>query len=349
MEKIINTGIIGFGLSGRVFHAPFLHVHKGFNLTTIVERNSESAKEIYPDVMIVKDYNDLLADPAIELIVICTPNTAHFPMAEACLKAGKHIIVEKPFMPTSAEADQIIELAVRKNLKVFVYQNRRWDGDFLTIRKLIEGDLLGEITYYESHFDRYSPERTRAAWRDEDQPGSGNLFDLGSHLLDQVLCLFGNPISVRADLQAQREGSQVDDFFELTLKYPRFNAVATAGMLVKDHDLRYLIKGSNGRFTKNGIDPQEDKLKQGILPTAKYFGKEEPHNYGKIDYKNNGLHFTGTIETEEGNYMSFFNNVYNVIVNGESMAIRPEEARDVIRIIELAFQSNKEKREIEFQ
>ena len=349
MEKIINTGIIGFGLSGKVFHAPFLHVHKGFSLTTIVERHSESAKEIYPDVMIVKDYNGLLADPAIELIVICTPNTAHFQMAKSCLEAGKHIIVEKPFMPTSAEADRIIELAVRKNLKVFVYQNRRWDGDFLTIRKLIEGDLLGEINHYESHFDRYSPERTRAAWRDEDQPGSGNLFDLGSHLIDQVLCLFGNPISVRANLQAQREGSLVDDFFELTLKYPGFNAVATAGMLVEEHDLRYLIKGSNGRFTKNGFDPQEDKLKQGIFPTANYFGKEKLHNYGKIDFKISGLHCTGTIETEEGNYMSFFNNVYNVIVNGESMAIRPEQARDVIRIIVLAFQSNKEKREIKFQ
>lgn len=349
MGKIINTGVIGFGLSGKVFHAPFLHAHEGFNLTIIVERHNESAKEIYPGVTIVKDYNDLLTDPAIELIVICTPNTSHFQIAKACLEAGKHIIVEKPFMPTSDEADQIIRLAARKNLKVFVYQNRRWDGDFLTIRKLIEGDLLGDINYYESHFDRYSPERTRAAWRDEDQPGSGNLFDLGSHLIDQVLCLFGNPISVKADLQAQRKGSQVDDFFELTLKYPGLYAVVIAGMLEKEHDLRYVLKGSNGHYTKNGIDPQEDKLKQGILPTANHFGKEESQYYGNIGFKNNGLNYTGIIETEEGNYMSFFNNVYNSIVKGESMVIRPEEARDVIRIIELAFQSSKEKREIEFQ
>lgn len=158
MDKIINTAIIGFGLSGKVFHAPFIHVHQGFRLTKIVERHSENASAIYPDIKIVRDFRELLNDPDLDLVVISTPNIFHFEMAKACLEAGKNIVVEKPFMPTSAEADQIITLAKTKNLHVFVYQNRRWDGDFLTIKQLLDGDLLGKVQYFESHFDRYSPE-----------------------------------------------------------------------------------------------------------------------------------------------------------------------------------------------
>ncbi len=166
MKKIINTAIIGFGLSGKVFHAPFIDEHSGFRLSKVVERHSNHAQSIYKDIETIRDFNELLGDDSLDLIVIATPNIYHYPMAKACLEAGKHIVIEKPFMPTSAEAEEIIKLADSKNLKVFVYQNRRWDGDFLTIKKLITENTLGDIHYYESHFDRYSPERTRAAWRD---------------------------------------------------------------------------------------------------------------------------------------------------------------------------------------
>ncbi len=345
---MINTAIIGFGLSGRVFHAPFIHTHKAFNLTKVVQRHGDSAKEIYPDVDIVRDYKNLLNDSSIDLVVICTPNIYHFEMAMNCLRAGKHIVIEKPFMPTSEEADKLIDLANAKDLKVFVYQNRRWDGDFLTIKKLVKSEFLGEINYFEVHFDRYSPERKRAAWRDEVLPGSGILYDLGSHLIDQVLCLFGKPDSISAIIEKQRPGSKVDDFFEVTLNYPTVKAVATAGMLVKEPDLRYRIKGVNGTFEKKGIDPQEARLKDGEIPNSNDWGLEPEKNWGKVSFNNKGLIFDGTLKTEAGNYMSFYNNVHDVLTYGAEMAVQPTEARDTIRVIELAFESSIKKKEIKF-
>lgn len=345
---MINTAIIGFGLSGRVFHAPFIHTHEEFNLTKVVQRHGDYAKKIYPDVHIVKDYRDLLNDSSIDLIIICTPNICHFEMAMNCLLAGKHIVIEKPFMPTSEEADKIIDLANSKDLKVFVYQNRRWDGDFITIKKLMKTKLLGEVNYFEAHFDRYSPERKQAAWRDEVLPGSGILYDLGSHLIDQVLVLFGKPGSISAIIEKQRPGSKVDDFFEVTLNYPKTTAVATAGMLVKKPELRYHIKGANGTFEKKGIDPQEARLKEGGIPNSKDWGLETDKNWGKVFYNNEGLIFDGTLKTEAGNYMSFYNNVYDVLTNGSEMAVQPTQARDTIRVIELAFESSNKKKEIKF-
>lgn len=340
---MINTAIIGFGLSGKVFHAPFIHTHNGFKLTKVVERNTGYSKSIYPGIEIVRDYKLLLDDPAIELVVICTPNIYHFEMARACLQAGKHIIIEKPFMPTVQEANEIIEFANARNLKVFVYQNRRWDGDFLTIRKLLKSELIGDIQYFEVHFDRFSPERKRAAWRDEVIPGSGILYDLGSHLIDQALCLFGRPDGLKADIQLQRPGSKVDDFFQLELIYPELKAIVTAGMLVENPDLRYVINGSKGSYVKYGIDPQEAALKNGFMPNWEEWGKETFENWGIATFVNSGLWFDGSIETEAGNYMAFYENIYNVLGQNAEIAIKPEEARDVIRIIELAIESNAKK------
>jgi predicted dehydrogenase len=242
-EKAIQTGIIGFGLSGRVFHAPFLHIHHGFDIKKIVERNKEESRSIYPYVQVVDDYNELLKDPEIELIVVCTPNTLHFAMVQESLKAGKHVVVEKPFTPTSNEADELIKLAESMNRKIFVYQNRRWDGDFITISKVLKSGVLGNIEEYEAHFDRYKPEIIHFAWRDFPKPGAGILYDLGSHLIDQALCLFGKPASILADIQSQRERSEVDDYFRLQLKYKSLNVFLTAGMLVEDPGPRYVIHG----------------------------------------------------------------------------------------------------------
>ena len=348
MEKIINTAVIGFGLSGKVFHAPFLHTHPLFSLKAVVERHSESALEIYPEIEIVRDYKDLLKDPTIDLIAVCTPNIYHFEMVKAILEAGKHVVVEKPFMPTAVEADEIIKLAKSKNLHVFVYQNRRWDGDFLTIQKLLNSDLLGDVQYYEAHFDRFSPARSRAAWRDEELPGSGIVYDLGSHLIDQVVCLFGRPVSLKAKIEKQREGSKVDDFFEIELIYDNLKAVVTAGMLVEKPELRYVINGKKGSYVKYGIDPQESALKEGKWPGEGDWGQETFENWGITTFVNSELYFDGSIETEAGNYMGFYENVYDVLVNNSEIAVNPEEARDVIRIIELAFESSKTNKEIKF-
>ncbi len=338
-DKTVNAGIIGFGLSGKVFHAPFLDVHPGFNLKKIVERYHQHAKEIYPYITVVNDFNELLDDREIDLVVICTPNRLHYPIAKKCLMAGKHIVVEKPFTPTSKEADELIRIAESKNLNLFVYHNRRWDNDFLTVKKVLEDKLLGNILEYEVHFDRYKPKINNGAWRDEKKPGGGILFDLGSHLIDQALQLFGFPNSISADIRIQRKGSKVDDYFDLKLHYPAFNATLKAGMLVKEPGPRFILHGSKGSYLKYGIDPQEDALKNGLTPDAENWGKEDRKQWGYLTIDDNGLQQGKRIQTLPGCYQCFYDNVYDVLAKGGEMAIKPDEARDVIRIIEIAFES----------
>jgi len=336
----IQTAIIGFGLSGRVFHAPFLHAHPGFRLAKVVERKSNSAKDLYPDVEIVRNYKDLLNDDILELVVIATPNIFHFDQACEFLMAGKHIVVEKPFSPSSAEADKLIKISEETGKKIFVYQNRRWDGDFKTLQQVVYQGYLGEILEYEAHFDRFAPGPRRSAWRDEPLPGGGVFYDLGSHLIDQALVLFGMPHSVFADIRKQRAESKVDDYFEVSLFYSRLKVVLKASVFVKEPGPRYIIHGTKGSFVKYGIDPQEEMLKQNLLPDTEDWGKEDPDCWGILNAELNGQQFYGTIETEPGNYMGFYDNVHDVITKGAEQAVRPEEARNVIRIIELAFESH---------
>jgi predicted dehydrogenase len=341
MKKIINTGIIGFGLSGRVFHAPFLHLHPGFNISQIVERTSKESSKLYPEATIVKSYIDVLKDPAIELMVICTPNSLHYQMAKDSLLAGKHVVVEKPFTVTSTEADDLIQLSEKLNLRIFVYQNRRWDGDFLTIRQLLKSGALGELKEYEAHFDRFRPEPPRNVWREHINEGGGVLYDLGSHLIDQALQLFGIPNGLEAKITNQRNGSVVDDYFRIILYFKCLRVILTAGMLVRDPGPRYILHGILGSYIKYGIDPQEKDLREGRLPGSKNWGNESPDQWGMITIDYQDLNIHGSVETEAGCYQEFYRNVYDVLTGKAEMAVKPLEARNVIRIIELAFESNK--------
>ncbi len=335
--------MIGFGLSGRVFHAPFIHSHPGFHLLKINERHHQYSKEIYPYVNIVRDYKDLLADNSIDLIIVATPNIYHYPMGKECLLAGKHVVIEKPFTPSSGEAEELIRLSGETGKKIFVYQNRRWDGDFLTIRKLISEGILGEIKYYEAHFDRFSPEIKPDAWRDKDLPGGGILYDLGAHLIDQVLCLFGYPDAVLADIRSERDGSPVDDYFDLKLFYHDKEIVLKAGMMVSDPGPRFIVEGTKATFTKYGIDPQEALLKKGEMPVSNDWGKEDSSFWGKLESLQGSSSEIGRVATENGGYMGFYNNVYEVVTKNFPILVSPEEARDVIFIIEKAFESNRRK------
>ncbi|MEN8224274.1 MAG: oxidoreductase [Bacteroidota bacterium] len=343
MSRLIHTGIIGFGLSGKVFHAPFIHSHPSFHLATVVERNHQISKEIYPYVSVVNNYIDLLKDDSIELIIVATPNTSHYPMAKECLMAGKHVVIEKPFTPSSDEADELIRLSENTGKHVFVFQNRRWDGDFLTIRKLVEENRLGDIDYYEAHFDRFSPELKPNAWRDINIPGGGILYDLGAHLIDQSLVLFGMPEALRADIKSERPGSTVDDYFKLELLYPDKEVVLKAGMMVKKLGPRYVIEGSEATFTKFGIDPQEASLKNGEMPGTENWGEDKAEFFGKIDYYKEEAQMTKTINTEKGNYMAFYDNVCEVLTKNMPLLVSPKDARDVIFIIEKAFESHRKK------
>ncbi len=344
---MINVGLVGFGLSGQVFHAPFIYANPNFKLSKIVERNSDNSKKLYPDIEIVRDYQDLLNDVSIKLIVITTPNYFHFEMAKEALLAEKHVIIEKPFTTNSEQADELINLSKEKSKILSVFHNRRFDGDFQTVKKVVENKLLGRLVEYEAHFDRFRNVLKYNAWREKILAGSGILFDLGSHLIDQALVLFGLPNFVTADIRIQRE-SEVDDYFELILDYGRLKVTLKAGMLVREPGPRFILHGTEGSFIKYGIDPQEDLLRQGVLPGGADWGKENEKNWGTLNTDIKGLHFSGKLETIQGSYAAFYENIYDAIVLHRNLVVKPEEARNTIRVIELAFESNSKKKTLPF-
>lgn len=346
--SVINTAIIGFGLSGRVFHAPFLHCHTGFNMLKVIERNHQYSKEIYPYIEVVKDYKEVINDPNIDLVVVSTPNIYHYHMVKEALYAGKHVVIEKPVTATSKEADELIEIAEKVNRNLFVYHNRRWDGDFLAIEKLILDNILGSIVYYESHFDRYVPEiSTKQTWKNTRLPASGTLFDLGSHLIHQALTLFGLPQTINATLNKKRAGSNVVDYFEIIMQYQTLTAVLKSDMLVKDYTLRFVVKGDKGNYTQYGIDPQEAELKKGIMPEGEDWCPAEETNYGNLQLLSEDK--INRLDTSPGNYMDFYENVYDVLVRKQSLIIEPVEGRDVIRICEAAIKSHAQQKTIQFE
>ena len=344
--KPIKTGLIGFGLSGRVFHAPFIELAEGFELAAIAQRNSESSRLVYPHAETVRTYQEVLKNKALELVVIATPNETHFQMAKEALLAGKHIIVEKPFAPTLSETEELIGLAMEKNKRLFVFHNRRWDGDFMTVRQVIENGLLGEIVAYEAHYDRFKPELNPKPWKETAGPASGILYDLGTHIIDQAVCLFGVPDSVTAQLLKQRKETKIDDGFDMMLDYGQCKVTLKSTLLAREIGPRYTIYGRQGSFIKSGIDPQEDDMQAGISPLSKDWGKENRENRGILHTSLGGLSFRGAVETIPGNYMKFYDNVYDVIRNEAPYAIEPRSAQITTAIIECAIESNRSRKTV---
>jgi predicted dehydrogenase len=288
----------------------------------------------------------LLKDDEIELIVVATPNSSHFELARQSLIAGKHVVVDKPFTNTSAEAQELIDLARTQNRLITVHHNRRWDGDFLTVRKLIDGNVLGRLAEYESHFDRFRSQVRPDAWREEEGEGSGILFDLGSHLIDQAQVLFGQPRMLTADIRVQREMAKAVDNFELILDYDGLKVTLKATMLAREPGPRFLLYGTDGSFLKYGLDPQEEALKQGRTPMDAGWGEEPKDLWGRLNTQSGELHIEGLVETLPGCYQAFYQNVADAIRGRAELAVKPEEARNTIRIIELAMQSSRERRTV---
>lgn len=339
----IGVGLIGYGMAGRVFHAPVINSIPGLHLKKVVERRGVESRRRYPWVEVVTDESALWRDEEIELVVVATPNRSHFELTRQALSAGKHVVVEKPFTTSAEEARQLIELARERQRLVSVHQNRRWDGDFLTVRKLLDAKLVGRPVEYESRFDRFRNYPRPNAWREEAEAGGGILFDLGSHLIDQALVLFGLPQTIRADVRIQREFARADDNFELVLDYENLKVTLRAGMLVREPSARFSLHGTQGSFVKYGTDPQEEALKRGRTPAEPNWGQEPPEMWGKLNTQLGDLHFTGQIETSAGSYQSYYQNIADAIAGREQLAVRPEEARDTIRVIELALQSSARK------
>ncbi len=345
--KRISTALLSYGMSGEVFHAPLLMAHAGFNLSSVVQRKSDSANKHYSSVKVVRTVDEVINDPSIELVVVNTPNETHFPFAVRALEADKHVVVEKPFTVTVKEADELIELARKKNKILTAFQNRRWDGDYLTLKKVIEGNMVGKIVEFEAHYDRYRNYIEANTWKEEEGIGKGILYNLGSHMLDQALELFGMPEEVDARVGIQRPGGKVDDFYDIRLQYKNLNVIIKSSYLVREQGPRYILHGTEGSFiTGSGIDPQEQALKEKKTPGSAGWGTLGKKYWAKLNTTVNGLHVEGTIETIPGNYLGFYENLYEVIREGKSMAVKPEEARDIITLIEAAYQSNRERRAV---
>lgn len=336
-----HVGLVGFGLSGEVFHAPLIERVEGLELTAIVSSQKERILQKYPHVRVVPDMKSLLVDRQIDVVVIATPNALHYPLAKEALLAGKHVVVEKPFTITTAEADELIALAKRQKVVLTVYHNRRWDGDFLTVKRLLESGVLGRVTLFESHFDRYRPQ-VRVRWREQEGPGAGSLYDLGSHLLDQSLLLFGQPEAVWADLRKERPGAEAIDSFHLVLQYPQMRAVLRAGSLVREETPRLLVHGEKGSFVKYGYDNQEMQLRQGMKPGDAGWGMDPPDRYGLIHTEIGGLVMRGKVETLPGCYETFYEKLEHSLREGEAPPVLPEEARKVMALIEAAMTSQRE-------
>lgn len=348
MTTPINTGIIGFGASGRYFHAPFIHAHPGFNLHTIVERTRNEARSVYPEIVSVTEADALFTNPEIELIIITTPNDTHFELAYAALQAGKHVVVEKPFTASTFEASELIRVGRLNHKLVTIYQSRRFESDYLTVKEVIKSGRVGEVIEFESFFDRFRPNPNPKTWKETPTPGTGLLYDLGSHLIDQALDLFGHPLSVTADIRAFREFSQVDDYFTIRLDYGSHIVSLKASCYVLAEGPRYKIHGRKGSFIKYGVDDQEELLKQGHTPDEAGWGSESAANWGSLFTMQDGKMQEEVIPSEHGTYMNFYTNVYDAIRNNGELIIKPEQVYYVIRVIELALESSLHKRSIPF-
>jgi scyllo-inositol 2-dehydrogenase (NADP+) len=340
MNTPIKVGLVGFGISAKVFHAPFITTNPQYQLVSVAERHKEESKEKYPGVQVVKSFEALLNNPEIDLIVITTPNETHFPYAKAALEAGKHVVLEKPATNTSAEAKQLLAIAQRSGKVLSIYQNRRYVSDFRTIAAILDLQLLGEVHTFEGHYDRFRPEARPQAWREHELPGSGILYDLGPHLLDQVLYLFGLPQTIAADIRQQRSHAKVDDYFDLRLNYGSLKVILQAGMLVREPGPRYLIHGNKGSFIKSGEDPQEALLRTGAIPTGDDWGKEADEIYGLLHTEKDGQVIRERYPSHKGNYAQYYQNLYDTIVNKAPIREKAEHGYNTIRLIELAFESS---------
>ncbi len=341
--KQINTAICSFGMSGWVFHAPFIQSHPGFNFYAVWERTKNLAQEKFPNVKTFRSLEEMLADDNVELVVVNTPNVTHYEYAKQALLAGKHVVCEKPFTVSVWEADELIALADKQNKKISVFQNRRYDSDYKTIRQILDAGLLGNIVEAEFHFDRFKEELSPKLHKETPGPGTGALYDLGSHLIDQALQLFGMPVSVFADITNMRPASQVDDYFEVLLYYPAHRVRIKGSYQVREALPGYVIHGSKGSFIKPKTDVQEGQLQAGMLPTDAGYGVEPETEKGLLHTADQGNVIREYVPSATGNYTDYYNGIYNAIMHDEALPVTAEQGRNVVQIIEAALKSSKER------
>lgn len=346
-SKPINAALCSFGMSGWVFHAPFISLHPGFKFYAVWERSKNLAREKYPDVKVFRTYEEMLADSETELVVVNTPSYTHYEYAKKSLLAGKHTIIEKPFTATVAEAEELTELAKKQNVKLSVFQNRRYDSDYKTVKKIVTEGWLGEIKEAEFHYDRYNPSLSPKIHKETPQPGAGCMYDLGPHLIDQALHLFGWPGALFADSAITRPLSKVDDYFEILLYYPDYRVRLKAGYFVREAVPSFVVHGARGSFLKQRADVQEPQLQAEVRPGGPDWGKEPDNAKGLLHTEKDGKVIRDLVPSLQGNYSEYYEGVYNALRNKGEMPVSGEDGLKVIRIIEASFTSSREKRVIQ--
>ncbi|KKD00207.1 oxidoreductase [Photobacterium halotolerans] len=332
----VKTAVIGYGFSAKTFHLPFIEAMDELVLTAISSSQTAAVTADYPTVTCFSDADSLLTDSDAELVIITAPNDVHFRLAKLALENGKHVIVEKPFVTKVEDGEALIALAEEKGLVLSVFHNRRWDGDFLTVKKLVEDGRLGEVKYFESHFDRFRPV-VRQRWREMAEDGGGILFDLAPHLLDQALALFGKPQALTAQCMAMRPGAKTIDYYNLILHYPEHLVQLHSNLYSPEPNLRFKVLGSLGKYEKYGLDPQEDYLKAGVKPEQPAWAAEDAAHYGQLHQEDGSQ----IIPTELGGYQHYFAGVTDAIRLGTPNPVPAQEALLNIQLIQLALESSR--------
>lgn len=343
----IQTALCSFGMSGYLFHAPFLEVNPKYNLYGALERTKNQAVEKYPQIKTFRTLESLLADDTIELVIVNTPNVTHYDFTKQILNAGKNVVVEKPFTATVSEAEELIQLAKDKNVVLSVYHNRRYDSDFRTVAKILKEDVLGDIVDVTIHYDRFVPELSYKVHKETPTEGVGSLYDLGSHLIDQALQLFGMPNAVFADLDCKRPNSKVVDYFDLKLYYQSHKVTLKSSYFVREALPGYAIHGTKGSFIKTKADVQETDLQAGKLPDSLNWGIEPNNQMGFLHTEKEDKIIKEHVASLKGDYMNYYDALYEAIRNNLAVPVTGTEGKLVIQIIEAAIASNRERKIID--
>ncbi len=357
--KDIGVAVIGFGLAGRVFHAPFVSAVPGLRLEAIVQRRGEEASIAYPQqstgVRVLRSIEEAISDPQIELIVVATPNETHFALTKAVLEAGKHAVVDKPFAATSKQAEELASLAEARQRVLAPFHNRRWDGDFLTVKQLLSEQMLGRLSAFQSHFDRFRPYPREGTWKEAANDANGMLFDLGPHLVDQAMALFGTPRTITASVRRERDQTSIEDAFDIVLEFDRLRATLSATMIAAAAAPRFLLHGTKGSYRKFGLDPQEPALVAGAkvprMGAEEEWLREPEALWGDLVLAPDPVHAPGRLErsvirTQPGDYRDFYANVRDAIRGVGQLAVTAEDGRRVIRLLEMARESSREGRSL---
>jgi scyllo-inositol 2-dehydrogenase (NADP+) len=345
--KHIKTAIIGFGLSGKVFHARVLRALPQFVITSVVSSRVEEVREEVPEARVVASVNEVLADDSVDLVIVATPTGQHARLARQALEAGKHVVVEKPFTVSSREARDVVESAERVGKVLSVFHNRRWDNGFLTLKRELQAGSLGKLCQYEARFDRFRPQVNPGRWREQAGDGSGILYDLGSHLIDQALHLFGRPSGVYCDVYAQREGATADDYFIILFDYGSLRVTLRAGSVVGIPGPVLQAHGARGSFIKRTLDPQEEALKLGKCPSAlgDMWGLDgDGVELHQVDAAGNLKQVE--CRTERGDYSAYYRGIFKSIVEGAPIPVSPCDGLAVIELIEACALSAREGRRV---